>query len=62
MKIKDFLMNFDGNNYIEIYDLSNFNTHKFNLVYNAITDYGHYKIKKWFIDENILKITIQSQF
>ena len=39
-----------------------FSTHKFRLAYNAVVDYEYYKIKKWFIDENIFKITIRSQF
>lgn len=62
MKIKDFLENFDGTNHIEIYDKHDFSTHRFNNVHNAIQAYGYFSVRYWTIDNNKLKITIQSQF
>ena len=62
MKIKDFLENFNGANHIEIYDKHDFSTHRFNDVHNAIQTYGYFSVRYWAIDNNKLKITIQSQF
>lgn len=60
MKIKDFLENFNGDNLIRIYDGYDFIT--YNYIQEAISSYGYSTVKSWNIVDNILKITIQSQF
>lgn len=60
MKIKDFLENFNGDNLIRIYDGHDFST--YNYIQEAMSSYGYYTVKSWNIVDNILKITIQSQF
>lgn len=60
MKIKDFLENFNGDNLIRIYDGYDFST--YNYIQEAISSYGYSTVKNWNIADNILKITIQSQF
>lgn len=64
MKIKDFLENFQGTNHIKIFDKYDFSTHRYNNTVEAINDYGHYSVKSWDINNNnnVLMITIQSQF
>lgn len=60
MEIKDFLENFNGDNLIRIYDSYDFST--YNYIQEAISSYGYSTVKSWNIVDNILKITIQSQF
>ena len=36
MKVKEFLENFTGDNHIKIYDMHNFDTHRFNNANEAI--------------------------
>lgn len=60
MKIKDFLENFNGDNLIRLYDGYDFRT--YNYIQEAISSYGYSTVKSWNIVDNILKITIQSQF
>jgi hypothetical protein len=62
MKVKDFLENFNGTNHIKIYDRFSFQTHRYNNVRNAISDYGYFTVRGWTIAENVLIITIQTQF
>lgn len=62
MKVKDFLENFNGMNYIKIFDRHSFATHRYNNVGNAIKDYGYFTVRSWTIEENVLVITIQTQF
>ena len=62
MKIKDFLENFQGTNHIKIYDKHDFSTHRYNDVNMAIKEYGYFSVRSWDIEENVLVITIQSQF
>ena len=62
MKVKDFLENFNGMNHIKIFDRYSFATHRYNSVGNAINDYGYFTVKSWTIEENVLVITIQTQF
>ena len=60
MEIKDFLENFNGSTLIRIYDGYDFST--YNYIQEAISSYGCSTVKSWNIVDNILKITIQSQF
>lgn len=62
MKVKDFLENFNGVNHIKIYDRFSFQTRRYNDVRNAISDYGYFTVRSWTIEENVLVITIQTQF
>lgn len=62
MKIKDFLENFNGMNHIKIFDRYSFKTYRYNNSKNAINDYGYYSVKSWSIENNVLEITIQTQF
>ena len=62
MKIKDFLENFNGTNHIKIYDRHSFKTHRYNNSRNAINDYGYCSVRSWTIENNVLVITIQTQF
>ena len=62
MNVKDFLENFIGMIHIKIYDRFSFQTRRYNDVRNAISDYGYFTVKSWTIKENVLVITIQTQF
>lgn len=62
MKVKDFLENFNGVNHIKIYDRFSFQTRRYNNTRNAISDYGYFTVRSWTIEENVLVITIQTQF
>lgn len=62
MKIKDFLENFNGANHIKIFDKFSFQTQRYNSAKNAINDYGYFTISHWTIEENVLIITVQTQF
>ena len=62
MKIKDFLENFNGTNHIKIFDKFSFQTQRYNSAKNVINDYGYFTISHWTIEENVLIITIQTQF
>ena len=62
MKVKDFLKDFQGTNHIKIYDKSDFSTHRYNDANRAIKDYGYFSVRNWNIEENVLVITIQTQF
>lgn len=62
MNIRDFLENFTGDNHIKIYDQHDFDTHRFNDKQSAIKSFGHFTVREWKIVDNVLKITIRSQF
>ena len=62
MEVKDFLANFNGMNHIKIFDTFNFETRRYNNVRNAISDYGHFTVRHWTVEDNVLVITIQTQF
>lgn len=62
MKVKDFLENFEGMNHIKVFDRFSWQTKRYNDVRNAISDCGHFTIKSWTIESNVLLITIQTQF
>lgn len=62
MKIKDFLENFEGTNHIKIYDKFSFQTRRYINVRDAISDYGYFTVRNWTIAENVLVITIQTEF
>lgn len=62
MKVKDFLENFKGKNSIIIFDRDKSATRRYNNVGNVINDYGHFAAISWTIEENVLVITIQTQF
>ena len=57
MKVKEFLENFTGDNHIKIYDM-----HRFNNANEAIRQFGYYTVREWKIIDNVLKITIRTQF
>ena len=62
MKVKEFLENFTGDNHIKIYDMHNFDTHRFNNANEAIRQFGYYTVREWKIIDNVLKITIRTQY
>ena len=62
MRVKDFLQNFRGTNHIKIYNKFSFYTRRYNNVKNAINDCGDFTVQSWTIEENVLVITIQTQF
>lgn len=47
MKVKDLLENYQGDNYIEIYDCFSWQTKGFNNKEVAIRKYGHYTVQSW---------------
>lgn len=63
MKVKDLLENYQGDNYIEIYDCFSWQTKGFNNKEVAIRKYGHYTVQSWTVltTKNKIKITIRSQ-
>ena len=62
MKVKELLENFIGDNHIKIYDMHSFDTCRFNNVNEAIRQFGYYTVREWKINDNVLKITIRTQF
>lgn len=62
MKVKEFLENFTGDNHIKIYDMHSFDTHRYNNANEAIRQFGYYTVREWKIIDNVLKITIRTQF
>ena len=62
MKVKEFLENFTGDNHIKIYDIYSFDTHRYNNANEAIRQFGYYTVREWKIIDNVLKITIRTQF
>ncbi len=53
MKVKEFLENFTGYNHIKIYDMHNFDTHRFNNANEAIRQFGYcLKAGKYFVIAN----------
>ena len=62
MKVKELLENFKGDNHIKIYDMHSFDTHRFNNANEAIRQFGYYTVREWDVVDNILKVTIRTQF
>mgnify|MGYP000385082215 CR=1 FL=1 len=62
MKVKELLYNFKGDNHIKIYDMHSFDTHRFNNANEAIRQFGYYTVREWKIIDNVLKVTIRTQF
>lgn len=62
MKIIELLKNFFGNNEVQIKDDFNYDIHSFKNYEQAILYFGHYTVKNWHIENNVLYISIQSQF
>ena len=62
MKVKELLENFIGDNHIKIYDMHSFDTCRFNNVNEAVRQFGYYAVREWKINDNVLKITIRTQF
>ena len=62
MKVKEFLENFTGDNHIKIYEMHSFDTHRYNNANEAIRQFGYYTVREWKIIDNVLKITIRTQF
>jgi hypothetical protein len=60
MKVKDLLENYQGDNYIEIYDIFSLKTKRYNNKESAIRDFGHFTVQSWLVltTQNKLKITI----
>lgn len=63
MKVKDLLENYQGDNYIEIYDCFSWDTKRFNNKATAIKNFGYFPVLSWTVlpTQNKLKITIKSQ-
>lgn len=63
MKVKDLLENYQGDNYIEIYDSFSWDTKRFNNKEIAIRNFGCFSVQSWTVltTQNKLKITIRSQ-
>lgn len=59
MKVKDLLKSYQGDNYIEIYDIFSLKTERYNKE-SAIRDFGHFTVQSWLVltTQNKLKITI----
>ncbi len=62
MKVKELLENFKGDNHIKIYDMHSFDTHRFNNANEAIRQFGYYTVREWNVVDNVLKVTIRTQF
>ena len=60
MKVKDLLKSYQGDNYIEIYDIFLLKTERYNNKESAIRDFGHFTVQSWLVltTQNKLKITI----
>ena len=54
--------NFKGDNHIKIYDMHSFDTHRFNNANEAIRQFGYYTVREWNVVDNVLKVTIRTQF
>ena len=62
MRVKDFLEKFNGSNHIKIFDKSTFSTRRYNNVKKAINDYDRFMVEHWTIEDNVLIISIKTQF
>ncbi|RHP46418.1 hypothetical protein [Clostridium sp. AF32-12BH] len=62
MKVKEFLRVYSGDNQVRIYDAFDFKSHQFTHVSEAIKEFGYYTVKEWNVIDDILLITISSQF
>lgn len=63
MKVKDLLENYQGDNYIEIYDSFSWETKRYNNKESVIRNFGYFTVQSWVVltTQNKLKITIRSQ-
>lgn len=62
MKIRELLKNFNGNNKVIVYDSHDYSTHKYSNFEQAILNYGHFTVKHWSVENDVITISIQSQF
>ena len=65
MKVKDLLEDFIDNNScsIEVYDRSDYNNvYNFNYSTEVIEQFGYFTLKEWRVENNTLKIVVQTQF
>lgn len=62
MKIRELLKNFFGDNEVQVKDDHDYSIHKFKNYEQAILNYGHFTVKNWHIENDVLYISIQSQF
>lgn len=42
--------------------MHSFDTHRFNNANEAIRQFGYYTVREWNVVDNIIKITIRTQF
>ena len=62
MKIKDFFKEADGVNAVIIKDNYDCSAQSFSNHTQAVASYGHFTIQKWNVKNDIIHITIRSQF
>lgn len=62
MKVRELLKDFSGNNKVIIYDSHNYSTHDCRNFEQAILNYGHYTVRTWSIENDVITISIRSQF
>ena len=62
MNIENLLETFTGVAHIKIFDRYSYKTFRYNDTQKAIDDYGYYGVKSWTIEDNVLKITIQTVY
>lgn len=61
MKVKDLLKSYQGDNYIEIYDIFSLKTKRYNNKESVIRDFGPFTVQSWQVltTQNKLKITLK---
>ena len=65
MKVKDLLEDFIDNNScsIEVYDRSDCNNvYNFSYSTEVVKQFGYFTLKEWRVENNILKIVVQTHF
>lgn len=62
MKVRELLKSFSGDNKVIIYDSHDYSTHEHRNFEQAILNHGHFTVKRWFIENDVITICIQSQF
>lgn len=62
MKVRELLKDFNGNNKVNIYDRHDWTTHEYRNYEQAILNYGHFTVRNWRVENDVITISIQSQF
>lgn len=62
MKIRELLKNFFGDNEVQIKDSHDYSIRKFKNYEQAILHCGQHTVKNWYVENDVLYISIQSQF